>query len=103
MNIFTRFGNWLESKRALRKHDLDDIALEFTSLRESVKENYERQGAASLELIRRLREDMEKIAVPQTVTKEMALTNIRLNRIELLVGLKRDPEAIKVPDTPRIG
>lgn len=40
--------------------------------------------------------------IPQRVIKEFALLNARMDRIELYVGLKRDPQPQQVPDTARI-
>lgn len=88
MNMFSKFGFWLECRRVLRQPDLDHIALEFTSLKNEVENK--------INLLPK-NEDMT-----QKTLKEFALINVRLNRLELLVGLKREPEALKVPDTARI-
>ena len=40
--------------------------------------------------------------VPSTTSKEMNMLKIRLDRIELLVGLKREPVITNLPDAARI-
>ena len=40
--------------------------------------------------------------VPSTTMKEMQMLKVRLDRIELLVGLKREPVLQQVPDSARI-
>ena len=98
MNIFTRFGNWMDERRVLRKPDL-----------ETIRDNVLRQAAISVELIKRaneridiLKKDIESQNLSALAQKEFALINARLNRIELLTGLKREPQSEKVPGATRI-
>lgn len=81
MNMFTRFGNWLEFRRIVRWPELSmlekSIAMRFDVL------------------------EAEK-QVPSGASKEINLLKARLDRIELLVGLKREPVLQQLPDTPRI-
>jgi hypothetical protein len=53
-----------------------------------------------------VREELERLQksleVPNAFAKELMLMRLRLERIELLVGLKREPVVVQVPDAPRI-
>jgi hypothetical protein len=40
--------------------------------------------------------------VPTTTAKELSMLKVRLDRIELLVGLKRDPVLTQLPNAPKI-
>ena len=40
--------------------------------------------------------------IPTALAKEVALIKARIDRIELLVGLKREPVPTQVKDAPRI-
>ena len=89
MNLFIRFGEWLEGRKKIS--------------RRAVIEIYENLSKRDDEIEKRISMLPKQEDLNQKTLKEFALINVRLNRIELLVGLKREPEAVKVPHTPRIG
>jgi hypothetical protein len=81
MNLFIKFGHWLESRSRVSMEEFDG-----------------RIGGVWDEI----NKIKDEIKLSPSTAKEFAIINARLNRLELLVGLKREPEAVKVPDTPRI-
>lgn len=48
-------------------------------------------------------EAIARLQVPSALVKDLAITKARLDRIELLVGLKREPAPITIKDAPKIG
>ena len=95
MHWLIRFGMWLDRRRVLRATDLDTI-----------NENHARLSSNTLTLIKSLEKKIEDAQaaqqVPQAIAKEFALLKVRLDRLELLVGLKREPAAAEVPGAARI-
>lgn len=55
-----------------------------------------------LELMKRLDVIEAEKQIPSSASKEIQLLKSRLERIELLVGLKREPVITNLPDAPRI-
>ena len=82
MNVFTRLGVWWDQPSTARKIELLDCQLAQTIMRIAVMEA-EKQ-------------------LPSTASKEINMLKVRLDRIELLVGLKREPVITNLPDAPRI-
>lgn len=83
MNVFIRIGNWWESRRVLRKPDLEWIGLSMKAQTETVAG-----------IIKGLENKIEVIEaekqIPSTTLKEFNMLKVRLERIELLVGLRRE-------------
>lgn len=119
MNLFIRFGQWLEKRRVLRTPDLHLLELKIENVGNHIdtldtltenkiltiekREDKIYETIASLiTTVGALAEKVEANQVPQTVAKEFALTKIRLDKLELYVGLKRDPQPERIPDAPRI-
>lgn len=86
MNIFTRFGRWLE--RPSVRQELETLRIHDAALFVQI-----------LKTIEQLQADKQ---VPSSTAKELKIMSVRLDRIELLVGLKRDPVLHVLPDAPRI-
>lgn len=88
MNWLIRLGQWWEHRRAIR---LDDLKYQWDQ---------------TVKICKALNDDMEALKsssqIPAIVSKELATINARLNRIELLVGLKRDPQPISVNGAAKI-
>lgn len=82
MNIFTRLGLWWDKPNVHQRLDTHLKTLEAIIMR--------------IEYL-----EAEK-QVPSTTSKEMNMLKIRLDRIELLVGLKREPVITNLPDAARI-
>ena len=74
MNIFIRFGQWLESRRTVKLEAFNAIVAE-------------------------LRNEVRK---PPVDAKELAIMKARMDRLELFVGLKREPVAVTLPGEARI-
>ena len=95
MNVFFALGDWWESRRVLRKSDLETVQL-----------NYKNQGELTADLFRQMQAKIDALKdsnhIPQTIAKEFALLNARLDRLELLTGLKREAEPTHVKGAPRI-
>lgn len=96
MNWFIRIGLWWDRRRVLRAPDLD-----------AIQENYTKQAAATVELFKRLKKEIDDLKtaqqIPQAIAKEFTAIKIRLDRLELTVGLKREPTPLEVPGAARIG
>jgi len=88
VNWLIRVGQWWEARRPMRKHDFEVMELAIGMQVQSFKEEMGKLKSSN--------------QIPQTIAKEFALLNARLDRLELYVGLKRDPEAVRVPDSARI-
>jgi hypothetical protein len=76
MNIFIRFGQWLEKRRVVRKPEFDLF-----------------------------KHNLEKVLVDINKTStavEVAKLKLQIDRIELYVGLKREPIAVTLPGEARI-
>ena len=74
MNWATRLGIWLESRRTVK-----------------------------LEAFNAIIEDLRKeVRKPPVDAKEIALLKVRMDRLELYTGLKREPVAVTLPGEARI-
>lgn len=120
MNIFVRFGQWLEKNRVVRMSDwdeyvhnwtqaLDDNRLELNnriSALESEKQSIQAQSKVFTQIFCEVRDDIDKLKVdkqiPATLAKDLAIIRQRLDKLELLTGLKRDPGPVPVPGASRI-
>lgn len=96
MNIFYKMGAWWDKREPMRRQHMD-LAYE------TLKLQAEHFNAKIAELKNEMGAIHESQAIPQTIAKEFALIKARLDRLELLTGLKREPTAVHVEDTPRIG
>lgn len=84
MNVFVRFGQWLENRKVVRMP-------EFSTYQ------------AAVEVLRRKIDVLEsEKQIPATLAKDLAIIRARLDRVELTLGFKRDPVAVKVPGAPSI-
>lgn len=88
MNWLIKLGQWIESRRIIRTPEFD-AKLKFV------------MGEILNEVDKKILASTPK--TPPTIVKDMTLLEVRLNRIELLVGLKRDPAPQEVPGSARIG
>jgi hypothetical protein len=105
VNLFVRFGNWLEARRVVRWPDLE---AQYKALRlhdTNEMKTLEDLIIASNEGLNKRITELQASApvIPQQVAKEMALLKVRLERLELYVGLKRDPKPEPVPGAAKIG
>jgi hypothetical protein len=81
MNWIIRFGQWWEGRRVIRAPEyLSDLSA----------------------LTHKINELEEKNKLPTEIAKEFMLIRARLDRVELTVGLKREPVPQHVPGTPKI-
>lgn len=83
MNWIVRLGEWVESRKKVSQID-------FKAQNQALWKGFE--------------ELKEKVAHSNPeLLKEIKLLNLRLNRMELFVGLKREePQAVEVKGAPRI-
>jgi hypothetical protein len=99
MNWLIRLGDWWERRRVVRK---PEIVIAY----ETLKLQAERYNAKIKELENKwanmLREIKDSQTIPQTIAKEFALLNARMNAMELFVGLKREPGPVHVQGEARI-
>jgi len=115
VNVFVRFGQWLEERRVLRWPDyrdlrqkIDECALksEAAQIINTVIQKAKKDADDFLGIANRLSEHINVLEaekqVPSTASKEINMLKIRLERIELLVGLKREPVITNLPEAPRI-
>lgn len=123
MNLFVRFGNWLDQRRVLRQPDLEEIKDNVLKLSVGVEELFNRlkenvemnKKSSDLEMVKvgadlklvvvglqALNKKLEENKIPDALAKEWASIKIRLDRLELLTGLKREPAAVPVNGAARI-
>ena len=74
MNWATRLGVWLESRRTVKLEAFNAIVAELRS----------------------------EVRKPPVDAKELAIMKARMDRLELFVGLKREPVAVTLPGEARI-
>lgn len=96
MNIFVRFGQWLESRRVVRRPELINELREWNG----------RIVCACSESAGRLIERIVKLEsekqIPATLAKDLSIIRQRLDKMELYVGLKREQGPVSVPGASRI-
>ena len=119
MNIFTRLGLWwdrvyvdtISFDRAfnalsdgLRFHS--DHLVKHDGQIETLENKLSDDHKSVLEIEKNFMNRFDVLEaekqVPSTTLKEFNMLKVRLERIELLVGLKRDPVVSQLPDAPRI-
>ena len=88
MNWIIRLGQWFGARKSAK---VTDLAILFETMLAQEK----RIDAQIAEL-------KNSQTLPQQVAKEFALLNVRLNLIELYIGLKREPKAEHVAGAPKI-
>lgn len=94
MNWLIKLGQWWENRQVLRKTDL-----------ELIQEEYKRRSGLIDELWRNLDNRttvLETAKISDSLIKELALIKVRLDRLELLTGLKREVAPSHVNGTARI-
>lgn len=96
MNIFQRIGDYWERRRIIRYTEFKIWMEALEAERKELDKKYD--GLRSLHD----KHFSEALAIPQTIAKELALIKARIDRLELLTGLKRDPEAVHVKGAPKI-
>lgn len=98
MNWIMRLGQWWEERRIVRKPELDIlegcIKLQGDWIK-TAQENFTL-------IVEKLRFLETHNKLPENIAKDLALLNVRLNRLELYVGLKRDAAPIEVPGSAKI-
>lgn len=99
MNWFIRFGQWWEKRRVIRAPELklwvdacNAQGHEIEKTIETVISNFDV----------RIQSLQEATQIPPAISKEFLLIRARLDRLELLTGLKREPQPIQVPGGPKI-
>jgi hypothetical protein len=106
VNIFVRFGEWLEERRVLRQPDAKRFLETWTMIEKSLinrVNEYQNYNVGRFEEMKRHFEVLEaEKQIPSSASKEIQLLRSRLDRVELLVGLKREPVITNLPDAPRI-
>ena len=110
MNLFTRFGNWLENRRVLRKPDYERLIKicheafteEGKDIRKDVEVEISGLKHSIVALVARISAMEEANKQPQEFVKELKLLNLRLNQLELFVGLKREPKAVHIRGEAKI-
>ncbi len=95
MNWLIRLGEWWESRRVLRKPDMEIILNLSRAYADVVKISLDALESKIL-----LVKDSQQI--PTELIKEIKLINLRLNQMELFVGLKREPKPEHVPGAAKI-
>lgn len=95
MSWLSDLDRWFEQRRVMRRPDMDLFyAIE------------QKKTEAIAIIIKGLENKIEVLEVekqvPSTTLKEFNMLKVRLERIELLVGLKREPVVSNLPDAPRI-
>lgn len=117
MNWLIRLGQWWEERRVLRWSDYrelrqkaDNDAIHF-SARLGDKANLSDLSNVFLKLeamSQRLDaansyiEEIKKASALPELVKEMAIIKQQMDRLELYVGLKREPQATHVQGAPKI-
>jgi hypothetical protein len=96
MNWLIRLGQWWEKRKSVRRPELE-LAYETLNLQAN---HFNAQVTGLKNEIKEIKDTQQ---IPQTIAKELALIKARLDRLELLTGLKREPQAVSVKDAPRIG
>ena len=119
MNWIVRLGEWFESRKKITQEDHERS---LRNLNYEIKKVVDEMRAGDLkieahlhlveslcctkDLVIAVGDRISKIEesrdVPQIIAKEFALLNARIDRLELLTGLKREPEAARVPGAARI-
>lgn len=95
MNWLIRLGHWWENRRAIRKPDYDELVNRIEELRKTHYEHMENvlNGLHALEA---------QDKVPPQIVRDMAILKQQMDRMELYVGLKREPQATHVQGAPKI-
>lgn len=103
MNWIIRFGQWWEKRRALRRKDFEILNSTIVTMTQLLERNI---TSANAQVFKNVLDRLEVLEaekqVPSTTLKEFNMLKVRLERIELLVGLKREPVITNLPDAPRI-
>lgn len=101
MNWMVRLGNWWEDRRSVPRAEFlrrfnaleGDVASQMTRFCD--KESF----SSAMIRIEKLDEGQQ---VPTGVAKEIALIKARQDRLELYVGLKREPQPVPVKGAAQI-
>lgn len=92
MNWLIRLGQWWENRKYAKKSEviveLDSIKIELAVL---IRKAHERMDVLEAES-----------QVPSSAVKDLAIAKVRLDQLELYVGLKRDPKPEHIPGAPKI-
>lgn len=109
MNWIIRFGQWWEDHRSIRKPAFETLRLTNNAQFDVIKkwmediEELSRHSTLEVDELKKGIEEMKKTSeIPSGITKEIVIQKVRLDRLELYVGLKRDPKPTEVPGAARI-
>lgn len=92
MNVFFRLGEWCENRRTVKKSELEVYRLTHQAQMSVVESNL-----SALDLAIK-----ESAKVPTGTANELKAIRIRLDQLELYVGLKREKKAQQVDGAARI-
>ncbi len=99
MNIFVRFGQWLDKRRVLRQPDMDALTYVMESVEKSIRSYVEEKQQYNVGRFETLSAEKQ---IPATLAKDLAVIRSRIDRLELLTGLKREQQPVKVPGAAAI-
>jgi hypothetical protein len=98
MNWMIRLGQWWENRRKAYQHDFDIVAKVVGDHSDQILWSSAKIG----ELEKAVMKLQDEMKLPSSTAKELSLIKIRLDKMELYVGLKREPTAVTLPGEARI-
>lgn len=100
MNWVIRLGHWWENRRVLRKPDLNLLKelIDYTEVhRAQDYDKLQKEWAVVIGEYSRRIDDLEKEkTLPTSTANQLKMISHRLDQLELYVGLKREPVAVKI-------
>lgn len=103
MNWIIRAGQWWEKYRPVRRGMYDrDVIHFFDQIADKATISDMAGVFTRLDVIENKMDVIESDLKSPPAAKELALLKMRLDRMELYVGLKRDPVGVNLKNAPKI-